>query len=488
MHPDEIDDLEEKKLCHRCVREEYLSSEIRSHGRRRKCSYCGKVRHCYPIGKMAERIYEAFGQHYMRTSDQPTSWQSMMLKDEESDYYWERDGVPVVNAIMNAAEIPETAAQDIQQILDGQYGDFEAAKIGEETEFSADSYHEEKGPNDAVWQEEWQSFERSLKRSARFFSRTSAKHLHSIFDGIDTMKSRDGRPLVVDAGPGTILRALYRARTFQSDDSLTTALCRPDQHLGSPPSMRASAGRMNALGISVFYGANDPKVALAEVRPPVGSQVAVARFDITRPIRLLDLTALGEVSSVGSVFDPGLGARLERAMFLRSLSQRITKPVMPDDEAFEYLPTQAIADFLATEVDMPLDGIIFPSVQAAGNALNVVLFHKAARVQSLEVPAGTEISARLRQIYEDGWEAEYTVIEEAPVKEATPPADRAKVGGSPRLTALAAMPPEHDSDCRETTLKIAVDSLKIHIVRQIEFRTDEHNVQRHRWEKDELLF
>ena len=33
-------------------------------------------------------------------------------------------------------------------------------------------------------------------------------------------------------------------------------------------------------------------------------------------------------------------------MFLRSLSGRITRPVMPDDEPFEYLATQAIADFL----------------------------------------------------------------------------------------------------------------------------------------------
>jgi hypothetical protein len=32
---------------------------------------------------------------------------------------------------------------------------------------------------------------------------------------------------------------------------------------------------MNARGISVFYGANNQKAAIAEVRPPVGSQIAV---------------------------------------------------------------------------------------------------------------------------------------------------------------------------------------------------------------------
>jgi hypothetical protein len=111
----------------------------------------------------------------------------------------------------------------------------------------------------------------------------------------------------------------------------------------------------------------------------------------------------------GSIFDPALKHRLERAMFLRSLSRRIRAPIMPDDEVFEYLATQAIADFLATET--PVDGIIFPSVQAAGKAQNVVLFHKAARVEEINLPKGTDVSARLGQMYEEGWEVEYTVIE-----------------------------------------------------------------------------
>jgi len=53
---------------------------------------------------------------------------------------------------------------------------------------------------------------------------------------------------------------------------------------------------------------------------------------------------------------------------------------MPDDEPFEYLATQAIADFLATEANPALDGIIYPSVRGSDGKLNVVLFHKAARV------------------------------------------------------------------------------------------------------------
>lgn len=102
---------------------------------------------------------------------------------------------------------------------------------------------------------------------------------------------------------------------------------------------------MNAKGISAFYGATEPHIALAEVRPPVGSQVAIVRFEIVRPLRLLDLNKLEQIQESGSIFDPGYARRLGRMMFLTKLSGRISRPVMPDDQDNEYLATQAVADY-----------------------------------------------------------------------------------------------------------------------------------------------
>jgi len=200
-----------------------------------------------------------------------------------------------------------------------------------------------------------------------------------VFGDIDQLKTHDGRPLVVAAGPQTSIDHLYRSRDFQAVDQLKDALGRPDLHLGSPPARAARAGRMNAQGIAVFYGATHALVAIAEVRPPVGSEVVVARFNFCRLLRLLELTALEDVQDGGSIFDPTLKQRLERAAFLRTLCGRMARPVMPDDEAFEYLPTQAVADFLGTMNEPRLDGIVFPSAQTS-EGRNVVLFHHAARV------------------------------------------------------------------------------------------------------------
>ncbi len=484
MHQEDVDELKAKRLCHTCVGEAYLSCEIAREGKRAKCSYCSKTRRCFSVGDVAERVQVAFEQHYTRTSDQPTPWQYALMRDRESSYEWWRDGEPVTDAIANAAEIPREAAEDIQQILEAEHDDFDCTAMGEETEFSSGSHYEEKGSSDRVLQEEWQNFESSLKTEARFFSLTAARHLASIFDGIDDLRTRNDQPLVVDAGPGTNFHSVYRARVFQSEGRLVEALRRPDIHLGSPPAAVAAAGRMNARGISVFYGANDPKVAIAEVRPPVGSQVAVARFEIIRPLRILDLMALTAVKVTGSIFDPDHAGRMERAMFLRTLSARITKPVMPDDEHFDYLATQAVADFLATESSVPIDGIIFPSVQAAGDVLNVVLFHKAARVETLVLPKGTKVSARTGHMEEDGWVEEYEVIEEVP-----PAAEEKPKPGWPDFSALAAIPWEpHDSDGRDASLRVVLDSVAVHQVRRVEFRTDEFRVSRQRSKKHEPDF
>ncbi len=235
-----------------------------------------------------------------------------------------------------------------------------------------------------------EQFRELSKTEARFFNQSAVAHLASLFDGIETLATRKRRSVVVRAGPGTRWKTLFRARVFQSDDELRAALTHPDRHLGPPPSQVATARRMNARGISVFYGANSQAAALAEVRPPVGSQVAIARFNIIPPLRLLDLTAFDGLVTHGSIFDPAYLRALKKAAFLRTLGQRLSRPVMPNDEALAYVATQAVADFLATERNMKLDGLIFPAVQAAGGARNVVLFHKASRVKPLELPKGTE--------------------------------------------------------------------------------------------------
>lgn len=480
----EDDDDDQKRICCECVEETYLAQQIKKHGQAGACAYCGDTLECITVEELADRIETAFADHYVLTANYPDSWQERAMADRESDYVWEREGQPVVEAIEEAASIPSDAASDVQEILDNRHGDFDSAAMGEETEFSGDAHYEGKGASARAWHEEWTSFERSLKTEARFFSRSAAELLARVFGQIDTLRTKPRHPLVVDAGPGRKLTHLYRARVFQSDEKLEEALCRPDLHLGSPPARLASAGRMNARGISVFYGATNAGVALAEVRPPVGSKVAVAKFEIIRPLRLLDLTALDSVKDGGSIFDPTLKERLERVAFLRTLGERMTRSVMPDDEAFDYLATQAVADFLATENEPRLDGIIFGSAQAK-TGRNVVLFHKAARVEEVQFPDGTEITARTGYDTEDGWEIDYGVSEEVPKpKTPAPPKDEGP---------FDLMPHPHDAygpdgDYRDAALRVDSRSVEVHHVEWVKVNSTRFAVSRHRHEKWERKF
>lgn len=469
-----------KRICYECVGDTYASNEIAKSGLRRKCSYCCQVARTYSIEDIAARVEKAFEQHFIRTSDQPNWWQQSLLSDRESNYEWERDGEPVVWAIANSAGFSEEVAQDIQVILEDKYYDFDAATMGEETNFSSESYYEQINPNDQRWQDEWRNFEHCLKTEARFFSRNAVCHLESIFRGIDKVSTANGKPTVINAGPHTQLEAIYRARVFQSEEKLKEALCRPDLHLGPPPTAVAVAGRMNARGISVFYGANNPNVAVAEVRPPVGSKVIVAKFVITRPLRLLDLSALGFVTRNGSVFDPGYAERLEHSTFLRSLCKLMTKPVMPDDEALEYLPTQAIADFLATENTPVLDGIIFPSVQADGEGLNVVLFHKAARVEQLKLSDGAEIEAITGYLGEDGWEVDYSVREQVLKNESLQDGNNEPDWSDFKPYKILASEANF-TDLRKSSLSLDLNSIRVCVVRSVQYNFEDHVVKRYQY-------
>jgi hypothetical protein len=240
---------------------------------------------------------------------------------------------------------------------------------------------------------------------------------------------------------------------------------------------------MNARGIAVFYGATDGNVALAETRPPVDSKVAVSRFEIIRPLRLLDIEVLLSIYVDGSIFDSSYLPRLEKAKFLRTLSHRISKPVMPEDEPLEYLITQVIAEYLAAQQEPALDGIIYPSVQNGGQQKNVVLFHKAARVGLLDIPDGTAISAYLESGDEEGPYPDYSVSEQ------TPPEPPKKTEDDDLAAFLPGVPRSAGyEDSRPPTLKLDIKSMSVHHIESVTYGTAGFDVERRRFPKSDSKF
>jgi hypothetical protein len=153
---------------------------------------------------------------------------------------------------------------------------------------------------------------------------------------------------------------------------------------------------------------------------------------------------------------------------------------MPDDEGIDYLPTQAIADFLATANDPRLDGIIFPSAQVK-DGHNVVLLHESARVTEEAIPKGTEIAAGIGHNSEDGWEVDYSVTEAVPPPEVSEADSEDDSFPGTFLHYSRTLDPDDDS--RQETLRLVTSSVEVHHVTWVKVFTEPHSVHRYRHEK-----
>ncbi|MEN6078569.1 RES family NAD+ phosphorylase [Chromobacterium piscinae] len=254
----------------------------------------------------------------------------------------------------------------------------------------------------------WREMEASLRSDIRYFNPKAMELLDTIFSELSNDQDKEGQPVIIEAGPGTSLKTLYRGRVFQTEDTLADALRWPERFLGSPVAGIGAAGRMNGQGQPAFYGATAPEICIAEVRPPVGSRIALAAFEVIRPLRLLDLRRLAtvELRPGTSLFDAATRSAAQRRDFLRTLGDRLSAPVVPELQDRDYLVTQAVADYLAAHRTLNVDGIIYPSSQSrhpeeppVGD--NIVLFRKACDVSDAD-SGGATAEIVLWEYEEDG--------------------------------------------------------------------------------------
>ena len=417
--------------------------------------------------------------HYKRTRTEPTDLEEAMYRHGISNDFWYRDGEPVVDAFVSAGEISTEIAKAIQEILEGRHGSWDDYQMQNETEFDSESYYEESATGTGEWSKLWSTFERELKESSRFFSNKARETLNADFEGIGTHRTQNDEPVMVEAGPDKSINSLFRARVFHDGDKVDKALEHPDTEIGPPPARLATAGRMNPTGIAVFYGALEKRAALAEVRPVVGSTVVLGQFRLLRDIRLLDLALLSEVRVRGSIFDPEYLRVLQRAKFLGVLGSKMVEPVMPGDQAIDYLPTQAVCDYLAAQKDLSLDGIIYKSVQAGDDAKNIILFHHASRVLEVPVPDGAKVSASLSRMSDDENDVEYQVTVMLTAEDAASQGTDNDHLDFKQQHARYLEDQRKADETRAPTLGVDLDSLEVHHVSSVLVKTSEFRVSRH---------
>ncbi|MGO7347827.1 RES domain-containing protein [Rhizobium ruizarguesonis] len=459
-------------ICYKCIGDEYLQDEIKSEGKRRACSFCGKVRKSFRVGELSERIQSVIEENYRPHQDE----------------YGADSGEPIVHLIANLAGVDESIAEAVRADLSSGTA-YLAYKNGETDPFSSETCYVERKTDTYDYQETWRFFRNEISRRSRYFSEHARQSLLEIFGDISSMRTWPRDPVIVTVGPDSEDRFLYRGRIAFSENEIELLLKEPVRELGPPPPRFARQGRMNAAGISVFYGAKEPETCIAEIRAPVGSHVVLGRFEIIREVRLLDLNKLTEVYTDVSIFDPRFQRMAGRASFFRRLVGEISRPIMPRDEEAEYLVTQAVSEFLASSVKPQLDGIIFNSAQTDHEGRNVVLFNHACSVEPYELPPGTGVSVNLGWGGDEDSDNSISVWEETPLpkppRKVHPTVQRKPIGNALNSGAVFEWPDDDTLDdygvIKHPYLRLLVDEMTISRIKGVKYDRYERGLSRYRY-------
>lgn len=209
----------------------------------------------------------------------------------------------------------------------------------------------------------WDSFCRLIKHERRYFflsrPQSASSELLSPADTLDRIfeyaKDAGG---FVDLPAGT---RVYRARRESRGEHFSTA-----GQLGPPPTEYArQANRMSPAGIAMTYVGDDQKTALAETADKPG-RYAVGEFETTRSALILDLTDLpAPPSPFHEIPDSYEYDPRPRLLFLRRISEEISKPIARDDRThIEYVPTQVITEYVRSAIKVDgrrVDGVRYRS-------------------------------------------------------------------------------------------------------------------------------
>lgn len=174
----------------------------------------------------------------------------------------------------------------------------------------------------------------------------------------------------LEADGGALPNLWYRARVTQGDSALAI------EQMGAPPAWMSSHGRANPAGIPYLYLGSTETTAVAEIRPHAGECVSVAEFTIAQGLRLIDLRDPRKLVSPFFFDSEAEIAALHSDMpFIERLGGELTRPVLPQRAAIDYVPSQYLCEFIKK---VGYDGVVYRS--SVGDGINLALFNPATAI------------------------------------------------------------------------------------------------------------
>ena len=359
-------------LCPECFNNRTLKrrlEEIRPGVGRGKCNF-HPTRKGIPISSACEIVDEVFRNNFTRSDDSHLN-----------------DGEPLSDVIRWLTEADsEEIAQSVADCLIEE--DEPDIRDGEETFYANDFIYRQVRLTDHRHDALWRDFRQSIIHARRFFNEDAGRLLGEIFRNIHLQHDVRRNPpvYILDAAKAG---SIYRARIV-TDEDIRKISDDPVGGLGPVPAKKGKAGRMNVSGIPAFYGSFDTETCAAELRPPVGGKVAIACFTLARPLCVLDMTRFRKRPKQLDLFAKDHVRRLTQWRFMQRFRREMSKPILKTDEHIDYVPTQAVAEYLNAvhqvrigEEKRNIDAIIFNSAQRP-EGRNIVVLGEAAFIEPLE--------------------------------------------------------------------------------------------------------
>jgi hypothetical protein len=370
-------------LCPDCFKDSGLQRRIadvrKEHGEGR-CDFHPR-RKGIPLEIVAEIVDEVFRNNFDFGDATPV----FSNDPDDPEVYYAHSGEDLWDTVRN---LTSPSSDDILELVidqlkatDGYWpndGDFEF--------YNDQAKYERIDAGDNSSRYLWDSFCEIIVHGQRFFNKQAEDFLADMFKRIHVQRDISKNSPVHLLVPGEI-SPVHRAR-IATDKEIRDVRDDPATQLGAPPRKLGKPNRMNPSGIPAFYASMDFPTCVAELRPRVGCNVVGGEFKICRPILALDTTRFHAPPKEVNLFSKDHTRRLTQWRFMQFFMKEIAKPISPEDEHLEYVPTQVVAEYLNKIFSCYIDGskrnieaIIYQSAQRPMGK-NIVFLGNAALTEA----------------------------------------------------------------------------------------------------------
>lgn len=349
----------DKSVCEDCVGDYALKQFVTDNGDEGICDYCNNEGVCIDVESLIGKIMDGVRFEYEEAVE--------CMGVEEGEFIgadtW--DTYDLLRDELGAdMELNDDLLDDIvQTVNDTTWCERDPYQLRESKEKSS----------------MWNAFSQMVKTKTRYvFFRMPEKDKYQeeaaflILDYISDEIERLG--LIKSLASGT---RFFRGRMHDKKTKIEFA-----KDLSSPPHEKAKSNRMSAEGISIFYGADCEKAAIAEIYDSRYKFATTAVFQNLCDIQVIDLTQITNIS-FPSLFDEERRDYRESLDFLRELNDNLTKPI-ESMESIEYIPAQIVAEYFRFLYyqDKSIDGIIYRSSKVKDGVCYALFFDQKQCLES----------------------------------------------------------------------------------------------------------